>query len=865
MILKFSSILKKFRLSSGNVDSRQRQNWNQHYYWRSVLTVTFISVLMTGIIGWAKQQGKLQFLELLAYDYLVQLQPQQAIDSRLLVVGITERDIQLQKRWPLSDEVVAKLLTNLEKFQPKVIALDIFRDVPHPPGHETLQNVLASDNIIVANQLSSSPEETGVLAPKNIPEERIGFVDLVIDPDNVVRRSLLAVGSSSGKRHFLSFSLQTSLKYLADRKLKLEFSPQALRIGQTKIKRLQVDSGGYQLPKSEVSGWQTLLRFRNSAIARQVSLTDVLNQQVDPQWIKGKIVLIGATAPSVKDTFPTPYSSVQTKGFEMPGVILHSHLVSQILNLVSDEQGQVWYWNSGQEWLWLGFWSVLGAVLTWRTKRLLTFSLSLAIAVTGLWWFCWWMFLQAGWIPFIPPLLGLLFSSVFTLAYKVVYQNYHDTLTGLPNRRLFLQRMESYYKQRSHPPNQFIAVLFLDLDRFKLINDGLGHAAGDFLLIQTAQQLESCLNIQHLLARVGGDEFAVWLPNLKNTEEAIQLADLFQKELTQPCLWKGKEIRITVSIGIAFDQYHAKNDPPELLRYADIAMFHAKELGKARHEIFMKDMDTKAVFRWQLETDLRLALSQDEFEVYYQPIINLHNLQIEGFEALIRWRSQLRGIVSPDHFIGVAEESGLIVPLGHWIMRQACQQIQIWRQQFPNLPNLQISVNLSGRQFSQPNLVEQIRSVLQDFNLTGNELKLEITESMIIDDVENAIALLQEIKALGLKLSIDDFGTGYSSLSYLHRFPVDTLKIDKSFISRLTDEQDQEKYSQLVHTIVTLGHNLKMNVVAEGLETEEQVNLLKSFNCEYGQGYFFSKPLLKEDATQFLIRHAHDENILFST
>ena len=817
---------------------------------------------MTGAIGWTKQQGKLQFLELLVYDYLVQLQPKQPIDSRLLVVGITEEDIQNQNRWPLSDETVAQLLLTLEKFQPKVIALDLFRDIPHPPGHEALQKVLASDNVIVANQLPSSSEEQGVSAPPNIPKERIGFVDLVIDPDNVVRRGLLAVGSSSGKRHFPSFALQTSLKYLEDSKLSLDFTPNSLTVGQTSINRLQVDSGGYQLPASEVAGWQTLLRFRSPRIARQVSLTDVLNQKIDPQWIKGKIVLIGVTAASGKDTFPTPHSSVQTRGFEMPGVIIHSHLVSQILDLASGEQRQFWFWGVGAEWVWLGCWSVVGSVLIWRMKRLLNFALSLAIAVVGLWLICWGLFLQGGWIPFVPPLLGLLSSAVFTLAYKVVYQNYHDTLTGLPNRRLFLQRIESFYHKHSLPKSSFMAVLFLDLDRFKLVNDGLGHLAGDALLIETAHRLEKCLKFENLLARVGGDEFAVWLPHLTSSQEAIALADLFQKELTKPCLWKGKEICITVSIGIAFDQYHSEREPPELLRYADIAMFHAKDLGKARHEIFMKGMDTKAIVRWQLETDLRFALSQNEFEVYYQPIVNLQNLRIEGFEALIRWRSPSKGLISPDNFISVAEESGLILPLGHWILRQACQQIQLWRQQFPALSHLQVSVNLSGRQFAQPNLVEQIRSVLTELNLTGDELKLEITESMIINNVEDAIALLHELKSLGLKLSIDDFGTGYSSLSYLHRFPVDTLKIDKSFVSRLINEQDQEKYSQLVHTIITLGHNLKMNVIAEGLETEEQLKILQSFHCEYGQGYFFAKPLLRDDATELLTHHVQEGNTL---
>ncbi len=865
MFLKLSLLFNKFRWSLSSKNFQKRQNWSQIYPWQTTLVVASISVLVTGGIGWAKQQGKLQFLALLTYDFLVQIQPQKPIDSRLLIVGITEEDIQNQKRWPLSDKTVAKLLTTLEQFQPKVIALDIFRDVSHPPGEKELQKVLASDNIIVANQLSDSLGKGGILAPPNVPKQRIGFVDIVIDPDNVVRRGLIAVGSRSQKNHFPSFALQTSLKYLADPKLALDFNPNFLGIGQTKINRLQADSGGYQLPLSEVAGWQTLVNFGSSKIARQVSLTDVLNQKVDPQWIKNKIVLIGAVAPSTKDTFPTPYSSVKTQGFEMSGVEIHAHLISQILNLVLAEQQQFWFWDWKAEWIWLGSWSLLGGMLTWRIKRTSFFIINLAIAVIGLWLFSWWMFLQSGWIPFVSPFLGLLLSSAFTLVYKVVYQTYHDTLTGLPNRRLFLKQIQSHYEKILQSESTFIAVLFLDLDGFKLVNDGLGHGAGDALLIKTAQRLQSCLNIQHLLARVGGDEFAVWLPVLKNSEEAIQLADYIQQELTQPCYWKGKEICTTVSIGIAFDQQHPQNEPPELLRYADIAMFHAKSMGKARHEIFIKGMDTKAIYRWQLESDLRFALSQNEFELYYQPIVNLHNSRIEGFEALIRWRSPERGLVSPIIFISVAEESGLILPLGAWILQQACQQIQIWRQQFPDLPNLRMSVNLSGRQFSQPDLVQQIHSVLKNFKLTGDELKLEITESMVIDNVENTIALLHELKSLGLQVSIDDFGTGYSSLSYLYRFPVDTLKIDKSFITPLLDIQHREKYIQLVHTIITLAHNLGLNVIAEGIETEEQLTLLRSLNCEYGQGYFFAKPLLKEDATLLLSRHLLNGEIQFPT
>lgn len=856
MLLKFNSLFDKLRLFLYAGNAEQRKAKLPRYYWRSAFVVTSISFLVTAGVGWAKHQGKLQFLELLAYDAWVQFQIPQLPDSRLLVVGITEEDIQNQKRWPLSDATVANLLSALQRSQPKVIALDLFRDVPHQPGHEKLKTLLKADNIVVANLLPDSKGKGGVAAPVGVPKERIGFVDLVIDPDNVVRRGLMAVSSRSGKKYY-SFALQTSLRYLADYSIQPEFTPQTLRLAKASFNRLRVDSGVYQLPSSEVAGWQTLMRFRSSAIARTVTLTDVLNGRVDPQWIKDKIVLIGVTAPSGKDTFPTPYSSGQTQDFEMPGVMLHAQLVSQILNSALTGERQFWFWSTGQEWLWLFFWSFLGAVLTYRIQRLFSFGLSLAIAVVILWLLCGLAFVQAGWIPLIAPLFGLLISSAVTLAYKVVYQTYHDTLTDLPNRRLFLKSLQAYYQIPSQFP--LIAVLFVDLDRFKIINDGLGHTAGDVVLIEVARRLQACLKPPYLLARVGGDEFAVCLPNVTHSKEVIELADRIQEALARPCFWKEKEICITVSIGIALDQLRRTQEPPELLRYADIAMYHAKSMGKARHEIFIKGMDTKAIFRWQLETDLRLALSHDQFELYYQPIINLQTLRVEGFEALIRWRSLDRGLVSPSEFISIAEESGLIVPLGSWILQQACEQIQRWHQQFPDIPKLLMSVNLSGRQFSQPNLVQQIREILQRYQLKGNELKLEITESMIIHDVERAIALLHELKTLGIQLSIDDFGTGYSSLSYLHRFPVDTLKIDKSFVSYIAEEQDHAKYTQLVHTIITLGHNLGMSIIAEGIENETQRDILRSLNCEYGQGYLFAQPLLRDKATELLSHHRNPD------
>ncbi|MDJ0846188.1 MAG: GGDEF domain-containing phosphodiesterase, partial [Crocosphaera sp.] len=334
-------------------------------------------------------------------------------------------------------------------------------------------------------------------------------------------------------------------------------------------------------------------------------------------------------------------------------------------------------------------------------------------------------------------------------------------------------------------------------------------------------------------------------------------AEKLQQVLSQPLFWQGQEIYSTVTIGISFEETGKDFHGSELLRYADIAMHKAKAINSSRPQTFEAGMDTQAVQRWHLETDLRLGIDQKEFQLYYQPIFSLKTGKIAGFEALVRWNSQTRGFVSPGAFIPVAEETGLIVPLGEWILTEACRQIREWHERFPRTPNLIMSVNLSGRQFSQPNLVKQIKGILDAAGIEGDRLKLEITESMMMNNVEEAITLLNRLKELGLRLSIDDFGTGYSSLSYLHRFPVDTLKVDKSFVGRMEEGEDSHKYIQIVRTIISLGHNLSLDVIAEGIETDKQRKILESLSCEYGQGYFFSRPLSYDNAEALLT----DENL----
>jgi diguanylate cyclase (GGDEF)-like protein len=785
---------------------------------------------------------------------MVRLLPPSPADPRLLVVEITEDDIQKQKHWPLDDEVVAQLLEKLQQYQPKVIGLDLLRDQPQPPGSEDFLKQLQADNIIAIAKMDENGSYE-IPPPSGVPKERIGFSDLVVDSDNVIRRNFMYTEQNVEK--FYSFALRVSLKYLGVESSSFQVYPNALQIQQTLFPKLQPNSGGYQMPASEATGWQILLKYRSVRdVTKDVSLTDVLQGKLDSSWVKDvkdKVVLVGTTAPSAKDLFATPYSAAEAGNFQAPGVILHAQMVSQILSSVLDKQPQFWFWTQPKEWVWLWGWSLVGGILIWRLNHPFWVGLAVSLAAGGVWGMGWMSLWQSGWIPVIPPLLGLIGASGCVLTYKVRYSKFHDPLTGLPNRRLFTQKLQKVNDWRKLSARSLTIVLFLDLDRFKMINDSLGHQVGDRLLIETAQRIENQLKPQDQLARVGGDEFAIWLRSTQDVQAASQLAERLQQELTRPFFWQGQEIFTTVSIGIACHQTGENFRAEELLRYADIAMFRAKELGKARHQVFTVGMDAQVAKRWQLETDLRIALRQEEFQLHYQPIVSLKTLKIVGFEALVRWKSVQRGFVPPDEFISVIEDMGLIVPLGQWILQQACQQMSQWQIQFPHHPPLEISINLSSRQFSQTeDLVEQIKAILEQTGLQKPSLKLEITESMMIDNVEEAIAQLQRLKSLGLKLSIDDFGTGYSSLNYLHRFPVDALKVDKSFVSRIDATADSDRYTQIVRTIVMLSHNLNLEATAEGIETEAQLQILQALNCQYGQGYFFSRPLAADAAEALL-------------
>ncbi len=422
---------------------------------------------------------------------------------------------------------------------------------------------------------------------------------------------------------------------------------------------------------------------------------------------------------------------------------------------------------------------------------------------------------------------------------RLLHDAFHDALTGLPNRSLFVDHLKLAIARMQRNPLQMFAVIFLDLDRFKIINDSLGHMIGDQLLVGIARRLEACLRPGDTVARVGGDEFTILLEDMTEVEEAIQVAERIQRELVVPFRLCGREVFTTASIGIAPGTTEYAQ-PEDVLRDADTAMYRAKSLGKARHEIFDKEMHTVAMNLLQMETDLRGAIDRQEFFIQYQPIVALDNFNLRGFEALVRWQHPTRGLISPMDFIPVAEETGQIIAIGQWALHEACRQMSRWQRRYPSETPLFISVNLSSRQFTQPDLLEQVRLILDETRLDPRCLKLEITESVVMENIDNATEMLRQLRQLGVRLAIDDFGTGYSSLSYLHRFPIDTLKIDRSFVMRMVDNNEN---IEIVRTILMLAQNLGMDVVAEGVETKEQLALLRKLGCENGQGYFFSRPV----------------------
>lgn len=452
---------------------------------------------------------------------------------------------------------------------------------------------------------------------------------------------------------------------------------------------------------------------------------------------------------------------------------------------------------------------------------------------------------------------GLLVGAVITEQNRgkqqLLYDASHDRLTEVYNRSGFMDKLDQAFARASVDENYLFAVIFLDLDRFKVVNDSLGHLIGDQLLSAIAPKLKLCLQPKDTIARFGGDEFTILLEDIQAISDATRVAEQINEQLKQSFNLDGYYAFTTASIGIALCSLDYQQ-PADLIRDANIAMYRAKAGGRGRYAVFDKAMHEDIIMLSQLENDLRRDIQKIEqplnkFQLYYQPLVSLFTGRIIGFEALIRWHHPIRGLVCPAHFIPLAEETGMIIPIGNWVLREACRQMQMWQQAFSDKAPSIIAVNLSAKQFLQLDLVEQIDSILQETGLKPGSLTLEITETIVMENSEEAALMLLRLKALGVGLSIDDFGTGYSSLSRLHSFPVNTLKIDRSFVNQIGSDGEN---SEIVQAIVMLAEQIGVGVTAEGVETTAQLTKLKELNCHEAQGYFFARPLSAQAAQELI-------------
>ncbi len=845
--------------------------------------------------------GVMEPFELSVYDMLMRNRPSIEPDPTILIVGITEEDIQARKQWPFSDEIMARTLKILNEMRPSVLGLDVHRDFRRPPGEDAFIAELAKPNVVAIHKIGD-PYVKAIQGPENMPDNRLGFNDLVMDGDNVIRRSLLFADNQQGKT-VPSFAWQLAFHHFKQKNI-VPYPDKEQRgvihWGNATFSQLKRNDGGYQLP--EDNGFQILLNYRpiekndrDSSAAKIINFNKIRqlydeNPEKLRQMVTGKIVLIGTTAVSLKDVFYTPYTSNHKKTAEgkesrhMSGVVVHANILSHLLSAISHgnspstPQATVFdFWPEGYEWTLLFVWVLLGAVLVWSMQSLIKFLLFGFLLMSLDVFASIHLFNQGLWIPIVTPLVGFFFSIGWVFAAKVSYNANYDGLTGLPNRRLLVKRVRQLQRRSwfslpdfntelDKPKEADIdklngAILLLDLESFKVINAVLGREVGDQLLMRFTKRLISILDDiphEYSLARLGGTEFGILLRNPPHKQALVDLANEILHQMHGPFTLNGEDVFAVANIGISLIY---PNENRDLLQDAHAAMNQAKALGKHSPEVFEHAMTASAVANFQLERDLRQVIAKGlmgkdsvpylpDFPVYYQPLIDLKTGKIGGFEALLRWIHPKRGLVSPYEFIPVAEETGLIVPIGEWVLQQACKQMLLWQEKNPHDHDLIISVNLSGKQFLQENLLNKIAEIIEDTGFNPHNLKLEITETVVMDDFETTLRILKALRKMDVHLSIDDFGTGYSSLSYLTRLPANTLKVDQSFVRRLFEHQ---KETAIVEVVVDLAHKLSMDVLAEGIETQEQLAKLRELGCEYGQGYLFAKPLPIPEAEALLM------------
>jgi diguanylate cyclase (GGDEF)-like protein len=859
--------IKTLKSSWGNLPLKFQQ-WGGFF-----LSSGSIYLLIFGLrwLGW------LQPSEWGAFDLFVQLRPAEPVDERIIIVGVQESDIRYLGNWPASDRVLAKILRKIRDQQPKVIGLDLYRDIPVGEGYTELEKVFKTTPNLIGIEKSIGDHFSTVIDPPPVLEAlgQVSANDVIVDPDGRLRRALL-YPMPDGNEGLPSLGLAIALTYLKDQGIEPKSSTDGyLQLGKAVFKPLENTDGGYV--RIDAGGYQVLMNYHGSSKKfRYVSIEDILENRIDPHLMRDRIVLIGAQASSLNDVFYTPYSSnLITSPTQMSGVEFQANIVKMILGAAIENRPLFRVWSDIWEEIWIAGWAIAGAGLVWTfsTKRLLFLTASVLFCTGILIGGSYLLFLGGWWIPLAPALFTYIGSMLIMQSYMYVsrlrelnsalsdsiellaHDASHDALTGLPNRNLFMDRVEHAIKYSKRHSSYLFAIFFIDLDRFKMINDSLGHNVGDLFLQEIAELLQGCLRSIDTVARLGGDEFTILVDDIQDVGEALVVADRILNKFLSPVIIKGEAIFASASIGIVISTPDYDNCV-DLLRDADIAMYRAKSLGKGRYTLFDQEMYEQTLRLTQLESELHYALEHQEFELYYQPIVSLKTDKLSGFEALIRWKNPKRGFISPIEFIPLAEDTGLIIAIGDWVLKEACQQLQTWLSKFPEAADLKMSINLASHQIREPDLLEKLDVILAETGIDGASIRLEITESTLMDQGEQTINKLAQLRARNIQLSIDDFGQGYSSLSYLHRFPINILKIDRAFINQMTDGGEN---IEIVRTITMLAHTLNMSVVAEGVETEQQLEILKKLGCEFGQGYLFSRPLPAPAAEQAI---AHSINAI---
>lgn len=851
-----------------------RNYWRKCQYLKegrySLFKLLTLSSATTGCLLILAQSGLFQSMEVKSFDILTQLTTHgypfihndRDLESPIVVIAITEEDIQQQQRWPFPDKVFADLLLELQRHEPAVIGLNIYRDVPHYPGTKALAQQLRKENVVAIAHLDQLGK-TKIPSPLSVSDDRVGFDDFVVDPDGVVRRNFMFAAIDD--RHLYSFSLRLVERFLIAQGAEVIPELNALNISGSRLLRLTQNSGGYQ--KIDPSGYQSLSRYyAPDQIAREISVTQLLEGDFNPDWIREKVVLIGTTAPSQQNLFYTPFSFGSGESLVTSGVVLHAQMVRQLLGIVMKDRSQLLFLPQWGEFVWIWLWGAIAGLLIWRFTHPGVLLLSATGGILALFTTSLILFNASVWLPVALPTTAFLLTLTGLICYREFYQSFYDSVTGLPNRTLLIQQLKKLIRPQNRTQ---IAVVLFDIDKFKSFNESFGLQVGDRLLQIIANRIQSALLPNQRLARIAGDEFVILLTDIINPEAVVAFARKLSEQVTRPItltekfegVSENQRLFPTVSTGIAFSQSDTLIlNAEDLLRDAQTAISRAKAQGRGNCEVFVPTMRSHVSAKLGLEADLREALVRQEFVLHYQPLICLKSMRLAGFEALIRWHHPQRGVISPGEFIPLAEDTGMIIPIGQWVLETACAQAKQWQEQLHKKllgscsneqpPNrLFMSVNLSARQFTQKDLVKRIDCILKETELNPFDLKLELTESVVMNNVEASIEVLLQLKSLGLQVGIDDFGTGYSSLSYLHRFPIDTLKVDRSFVMEM---ESPEGTAELVRTIVALGHNLGMSVVAEGIETESQSQKLQALRCEYGQGYLFSRPLPVKEATNLI-------------